>query len=254
MSRIAVIGSCITRDLWPILGADTSHLLYISRTSLASLFSEPIGPLALADEPPEPLKRHQHNAVVADLTKTALRDLVNHQPSHIILDFIDERFDLLSANGAIVSHSWELEVSGYCQQPSLSQARAVARQSGACDVFWSNGLREFAALVEATPLRGAKIILHAAQWAGDYLDADGGRRKFPGELELMAGLAASSRDHNRLLDRYQTNFMHQFPDAGIVEAPEHRVADSAHRWGLSPFHYVDDYYRDIWRQLRALGV
>ena len=254
MSRIAVIGSCITRDLWPILGDDPSNLLYISRTSLASLFSNPVASLNLDDNPPPPLKRHQHNSVVADLSKTALRDLIKHEPSHIILDFIDERFDLLSADGAIVSHSWELEVSGYRRQPGLCQARSVPRLSTASDMFWLRGLAELAMLIEQTPLRNSKIILHAAQWAGDYLDEDGARQSFPDELELMAGLQTSCRDHNRLLDRYQASFTRQFRDASIVAAPEFRLADAAHRWGLSPFHYVDEYYRTIWQQLNALGV
>jgi hypothetical protein len=39
-----------------------------------------------------------------------------------------------------------------------------------------------------------------------------------------------------------------------VDANTHHVADEQHRWGLSPFHYVPDYYRTIWEQLRALGV
>lgn len=254
MSRIAVIGSCITRDLWPILGDGTSSLLYISRTSLASLFSDPVTSLTLGEEPPPSLKRHQHNSVIADLTKTALRDLIEYEPSHIILDFIDERFDLLSADGAVVSHSWELEVSGYRGQAGLSLARSVARQSSACDLLWTNGLCELASLLEATPLRESKIILHAAQWASDYIDTDGTRQSFPSELELMVGLQATSTDHNRLLDRYQASFMRQFPRADIVAAPEFRLADAAHRWGLSPFHYVDDYYSDIWGQLTALGV
>ena len=45
------------------------------------------------------------------------------------------------------------------------------------------------------------------------------------------------------------------PQAVRVAAPTAlQLADSRHRWGLSPFHYVEDYYRDIWRQLQALGV
>ena len=39
MARVAIIGSCITRDLWPILGEAPADLLYISRTSLPSLES-----------------------------------------------------------------------------------------------------------------------------------------------------------------------------------------------------------------------
>ena len=41
MPKVAIIGSCITRDLWPIRG-ETAELLYVSRTSLPSLMAPPL--------------------------------------------------------------------------------------------------------------------------------------------------------------------------------------------------------------------
>ena len=52
MSKVAIVGSCITRDLWPIVGAEPSDLLYISRTSLPSLFARPLEGVETAQEPP----------------------------------------------------------------------------------------------------------------------------------------------------------------------------------------------------------
>src|SRR3954462_7032972 len=75
MSKVAIIGSCISRDLWPIRG-EAAPLLYVSRTSFPSLFSSPIKGSRPAAEPPAPLGRHQHRAMVADLQKTALAELV----------------------------------------------------------------------------------------------------------------------------------------------------------------------------------
>lgn len=255
MSKVAIIGSCITRDLWPIVGEDVSGLLYISRTSLPSLFAAPVGPVETSAEPPEPLKRHQHNAVVADLTKNALEALVAHQPTHIIFDFIDERFDLIAAGPGLATHSWELEVSGYLDQPAFAGRRAVPRLSGGCEQLWRDGLEEMAALLAATPLRRAQLILHAAQWADTHLDAAGQRAAMPEMVDLMEGRLASRTAHNALLARYQDAFTTRLPQAAVVAAaPELRVADARHRWGLSPFHYVPEYYETIWEQLRALGV
>jgi hypothetical protein len=255
VSKVAVIGSCITRDLWPILGADVSGLLYISRTSLPSLFSAPVGPVAVAASPPAPLRPAQHAAVVSDLAKTALNALMEHRPTHIIFDFIDERFDLLTAGDGLATHSWELEASGYLDQPAFAHRRSVSRLSAACDLIWDDALREMAAFLASTPLSSAQVILHEAQWADSQRLAPGRKTPLPDALDLGTGQTVSRAEHNALLARYQNAFCARLPQTAVVRASGRlRVADPAHRWGLSPFHYVEDYYREIWRQLQALGV
>ena len=76
MLKIAIVGSCITRDLWPIRGGGAEHLLYISRTSLASLFAPPVAGFKASRKLPGDLHAHEHGALVSDLTKTALGRLI----------------------------------------------------------------------------------------------------------------------------------------------------------------------------------
>ena len=112
MSRVAIIGSCVTRDLWPIRGDGVEGLLYVSRTSLPSLFSPAAPGFRASDAPPPGLTRHQHRAVVTDLTKRGLAEVVAHRPTHLIFDFIDERFDLLRAGPALVPQARPLVAPG----------------------------------------------------------------------------------------------------------------------------------------------
>lgn len=252
MSRVAVIGSCITRDLWPIRG-DLSGLLYVSRTSLPSLFSSPVKNFRPHAATPTELTRYQHRAVVADLQKTALAELVAFRPTHLIFDFIDERFDLLSARGALATDSWELEASGYLSAPALRSARPIARLSPGCERLWSDAAAEFAALVRATPLKDARLILHSARWAEQSREANGRLRPLP-PAEILPGRPAEIIEHNRLLESYEAEFLRLMPPMTLVAAPAGRLADEGHRWGLSPFHYVPEYYQAIWRELEALGV
>lgn len=254
MSRVAIIGSCITRDLWALEGGGPQDLLYISRTSLPSLFSRPVSGVEPADDPPSALRRHQHNAVVSDLKKLALPMLIAHRPTHIIFDFIDERFDLLATGGALATYSWELEVSGYRHGGELSDARRIPRLSQACERLWLDGLRETAAFLAGTPLRDACVILHTARWADRYRTAKGQMRDLPDESWIWEGQPALRSDHNALLGRYEDFFFEEASAARVVSAPDRQIADEAHRWGLSPFHYVPEYYAEIWRQLAALGV
>jgi len=257
MSRVAIVGSCISRDLWRFRGeAETqapTELLYVSRTSLASLFATPLRGFRPAARPPGGLKVQPHRALVADLSKTALAALVAFRPTHLIFDFIDERFDLLSADGGLVTDSWELEASGYRRQAALRAARTIPRLSAACDRLWLDAAAELAAFVRATPLSQAKLILHSAQWAERRRTAQGREARMAG-VEILPGQAADIAAHNALLARYEAAFAELMPPMARVEAPAQRLADDNHLWGLSPFHYVPGYYAEIWRQLDELGV
>ncbi|MCR5876521.1 DUF6270 domain-containing protein [Phenylobacterium sp. J426] len=254
MPRIAIIGSCITRDLWPIQGAAGDHaLLYVSRTSLPSLVSEPVRGFRPAATPPPPLKGNQHKALVADLAKTALARLVAFRPTHLVLDLIDERFDLISVGRSIVTHSWELEASGYLEQKAFRGGRPIGRLSAGCQRLWTEAAGEFAALVRATPLREAQLVLHVSRWADEVRGSDGRRRPLT-DVAILDGRPADIGEHNALLEAYEATLTGLMPPMARLDAGGLRVADAGHRWGLSPFHFTPEYYAEIWRQLEALGV
>jgi len=253
MARVAIIGSCITRDLWPIRGEGAEALAYVSRTSLPSLMSEPVAGFRPEKAPPAGLNGYQHSAMVADLQKTALARLVAFRPTHLIFDLIDERFDLLSVGRSIVTDSWELEASGYLDQKAFRDARPVPRLSAACDRLWAQAAGEMAAIVRATPLAQARLILHVSRWAHEVQDAVGRRRPLT-NVAIMEGRPAEIAEHNLLLEQYEAVLLDVMPSMARLDAPALRVADAEHRWGLSPFHFIPAYYAEIWRQLEALGV
>ena len=253
MSRVAIVGSCISRDVWRFRGDPGPDLLYICRTSLPSLLASPVAGFRTAPTPPGGLKPKPHRALVADITKTALAELVAFRPTHLIFDFIDERFDLVSVGDSLVARSGELEASGYLRQRAFAGARDVPRLSPACDRLWHEAAGQIAALVRATPLANAQLVLHAAQWAHSRRSRAG--RETPiGGVEILPGRPADIAGHNALLERYQAKFTALMPAMARVEAPDLRLADPDHEWGLSPFHFVPDYYAEIWRQLAAVGV
>ncbi|MGZ3402077.1 MAG: DUF6270 domain-containing protein [Phenylobacterium sp.] len=261
MSRVAIVGSCISRDLWRFRGgliAKTAPqalppMLYVSRTSIPSLFATPLAGFRPAAKPPGGLRPQPHRALVADLRKTALAELVAFRPTHLIFDFIDERFDLLSVGESLFTDSWELETSGYRRQAAFRGARAVPRLSAACERLWLDAAAELAAFVRATPLAGAKLILHSARWAERRRTAQGREAPMTG-VEILPGQSGDIGRHNALLARYETAFEALMPPMARVEAPAQRLADDRHLWGLSPFHYVPAYYDEIWRQLDELGL
>jgi hypothetical protein len=253
MSRVAIVGSCISRDLWRFRGGSVANLLYISRTSLPSLFATPLPGFRPRGQPPAGLKAQPHRALVSDVTKTALPEVVAFSPTHVIFDFIDERFDLLSAGGTLATRSWELEQSGYLSQPAFKGARTIPRLSAAADQLWLDAAAEMAAFVRATPLRNATLILHSARWA-EARRTETGRIARLDDAEILPGRPADIAAHNAMLARYEAAFEAVMPPLKRIEAPGRRLADDAHVWGLSPFHYVPAYYDEVWDQLAALGA
>jgi len=251
--RIAILGSCITRDLWPIRGGGAERLLYVSRTSFASLLSPPVQGFRPVDHLPGDLHQHEHNALVADLRKTALARLLAYRPTHLIFDFIDERFDLLAAGGGLANFSGEIIRSGYMAQSSLGGGRMVSRLSMGCERMWMDAVAEFAAVVRATPLADAQLIHHAARWATHQRTPDGQILPIAG-VEVVGGQPVEIADYNALLERQEAAFEAVMPPMARVDAGPFRLAETAHRWGLSPFHYVPEYYDEVRRQLAALGL
>lgn len=256
MARIAIVGSCITRDLWPLREAAPRDLLYISRTSLVSLLSQAVEGYPSQPDPPAGLTRYQHMAVEADLLKTGLAQLIAHRPTHLIFDFIDERFDLLRLpSGAVATHSWELESGGYLDHPALAGPQPIVRLSASAEWLWRQAVVEWAEILRLTVLREAKIILHSAQWAARQAVPGATSQPLQGHPHIWDGRPADLSAHNEMLARYEAHFLAMIPQAQIVRArPEHQLADPAHRWGLSPFHYVPAYYDDISRALAALRI
>ena len=162
MSRTAIIGSCITRDIWRECEIDFDGVLYVARTSLASLMSPPVVGAPVPDEPPQGVAGFGRNSlrrVAADLDKTSLAAIVDQRPTHLIFDFIDERFDLLAQGDAIATHSWELDRLGLIGGPGLEAPAVIERLSPQADTLWRDGLAKIADLLNAGALAETAVIL-----------------------------------------------------------------------------------------------
>ena len=249
--RVAILGSCVTRDLWRMMGAPTDDLLYVSRTRLPSLFAPRLQGLVLHEGLRPDLRPNPAQALRADLTKTALARLAAFRPDVVILDFIDERFDLLVGAGGAVTASWELETSGWDALLPMEALRRLDALGDADVTLWRRGLDALATLF--TPggaLSGARVVLHEAAWADAMRTSSGRSEALDPDLEITPGRRASRVAHNARLARMHAATRATLPGLEVVKALDSLiVSDPDHIWGLSPFHYIPDYYAEVWRQL-----
>ena len=250
--KLAVIGSCITRDVWGLCNVPPPPPLFFrARTSLATLFSPPIP--AVSGHALNFASKFQRECVEAELHKTTIADLIAFRPDALILDLIDERFDILEINGAFVAKSAELARSGVLETPAFADAVVHPRLSEATAKLWREGLRRFADTL--AQIRPAQTVLHAGVWAQEYVDLDGARKPFPEWMQIVDRNGPYLSAHNALLEGYFAEIEAALP--GVVTLrppPELVVGDKSHRWNLSPFHYRQDYYIAMLARFREIGI
>lgn len=222
---VLIHGSCVTRDAFALPGEPRFRLTeYYARSSLASAFAD--HGLEGIDTAVIP-SAFQRRMVERDLTKTFWRAMPTVQADVIVVDLVDERFGILVDDRAGVgTPSAELLRAGGVS----SDLHRVAPGSVDFLMAWEAGRRRFMAEARAAGLV-ERIVVHQARWA--ELSADGTR------FDHQA-----SADANHLLEYMYGRLRLDLAPHQFVRVPAHLVVgDPDHRWGRSPVHYVEEYYR-----------
>jgi hypothetical protein len=238
--RLGIFGSCVSRDPFSFTG-DTrwDFRPYVARNSAAGLYDPPLDfePAWFASLPV-----FEQRCLATDFGKTAPGQLLRRPaPKFLILDFIDERFDLAVVGETRLSRTGHLRgAAGFAERYGAS-ATILPRLSDAATALWSTGISRFLdAARRHVPARS--IILHEARWAPRFRAADGTPSEFN---ETYRGLIDR---HNRLLDEYHAVARAALPEMTVLRVDDAFVfADPAHRWSKEPFHYVPEYYREFVR-------
>lgn len=227
--RLAIWGSCATRDVLES-GEHPFELEYHARTSWVSQASLP-------QPPPVPLPEGAgfgHRMVREDLTKEVLADLVANQPDIVVVDLVDERFDVVK-----VHDSW-YTMSDYYQRLGLEP---VVREVATATSLYRSPERtlqfEAAAALLAPELASAlprsRIVLHQAWYTARTADP---------AVPFYSTATKHAMSSNEALAAWYSSLRGAFGRRlHVIEPPrELLVGDPAHRWGLAHYHYVPEYY------------
>lgn len=230
-----ILGSCVSRDAFNEEGGGFEIAQYWARTSLASAFC---ARCVEGVELERVTSAFQRRMVEADVRKLLPEQLRSATADVFLVDFIDERFDLLEGpDGSLCTLSNELVSSGF----QLESGQLIASGSEEFFTRWELG---WAALVAALRDRGElhKLRLHKTYWSSNKMDGSGFLPSYPDQHIAAA---------NAFLERLYARAAQDVPSAQIIQcASDWRVGAVEHRWGPSPFHYVTGYYRDFMRRLR----
>ena len=240
--RFAIFGSCVSGDIFRLNRELGELVSYHSRCSLLSLMSPPLEFPGDNFEWPSNFARR---VVKADFEKTFFDDLEALKCDVLIVDFVDERWDLLRRGDSMVTCSANLVKMGVDRLTRLGFAR-VARKDARTQELWRDACARFAAALRER-LPGLQVVLHKV--LGAYRCRDG--EEFCELAPFADGIPLA--DVNPMLEDCNACFRSHMESLLELDLPRTYAADKNHSWGISPFHFEERYYKDAANFLSSCG-
>jgi hypothetical protein len=233
LPRIGILGSCVTRDMFKFCKIENLLTDYRARSSICGYGTPGLNEkLDFLDD----LSGFRKTTVLKDLTK---KELPFTQMDLLLIDLIDERFEIYSKTNTIFTRSTYLaEVSGVAK---LKGTKAFERGSEEHFAAFEQGCRK---LLEDCKSHGVKPILHQARWA-IVKSEENGQSTISNDKKYIERI----HRENEILQRLEDIFKKIEPKISTISSQDMCVANPKHKWGLQPFHYIGEYYSNIYEQL-----
>lgn len=244
-NAISIFGSCVSRDAFRIAPSDYLELkTYIARQSLHSSISAPCS-ISKAD-----IKLNsafQRAMVWHDVCKDTFAVLAADGSKWLMVDLIDERFQLRRKRTSFLTVSSEAKQSGIlngfggenCSRLAIGKEYFLDDKlvSEDCEVFAKRLLGIY---------QESHIIIHKAYFTKFYFDKFGKLRSFPD---------AKKREAERL--NGLLSYMYQalccaLPRAAVIDVSEEFYGNENHQWGLATCHFEDKYYAEVMKRLNNI--
>ncbi|MBV2208071.1 MAG: hypothetical protein KUL77_00715 [Thermomonas sp.] len=222
--KILIFGSCNSRDPFTHEESNNFHLVdYFARSSFASLSGKKIDfDLDLSGIN----SNFQKRMVFADANKTFLDAISNKDFDYLVIDFTDDRFDILELqNGSLITLSAEFRKTLQSNKSLPSQHKIIKGFSEEFFLKWVSGwttLRK--ALKQTNQL--SKVLINCINWS----KFDNCNEFFSNSQYINIANSDLNRKYNFLTSELNSNQFIKYPE-------ELFVSDSKHRWGRTPFHF-----------------
>lgn len=238
-TNVLIFGSCVSRDIFNLeYSRDFKVSNYYARSSFASLAGKPYENEEALDNLSS---KFQRSMVSNDFSKEVLKAGDKIERADIILvDLIDERYDLVVLpGGEMLTRSDELNTSKMLKQDGL-EFRLVKQGSDERREWWLKGVRIFFDLLRSHNKLG-RVLVNQTYWATEF--ENNTSTTYP----VDSGKIESA---NRDLDWMYRALRNELrEDQFITFGPGVCTASESHRWGISPFHYSDRYYKEALLQI-----
>ena len=251
LPRIAVVGSCVSRDVFntrftPEYKTQVEVVDTLYQSSLPSLVRE----LDIESELPDDVRPNFESVMKKELLGKKLARLAGLQPDILLIDFFaDVHFGVTNVAGQQLTRNHmafmtlESADNFYNDQGATPPERMrftkdddgkmYRKAAKACIEIFGNILKE------STP--DTTIVLNSARFATGYRTEGGELTRFDNSERLL-----EKNENWAELDKL---FMGVTGCEQITHQQENLLGSTDHPWGLHPVHYAQNYYTSLWEKL-----
>lgn len=234
--KIGLFGSYNTRAALALLCSKSNCSLsyQYSNSSLISLFSSPSEIPMNIIYPSNPYRK---DMFIADFEKKFLTVKEKYGTvDYLVIDFLEERFDIIKLNNTYLTLSDAIKDSNYTISNILS--RLSTRTSN----LWYDSCRKFTDFL-TNNFEKSKIILVKSYLSTHYENEDGSKSEFTedrGKIDLT----------NKLLEDYYNYLKKLLCDIIDIEQPINmRYCEFRHKHGIYPWHANQVYYEYLCEEI-----
>lgn len=240
--KIVIHGSCVTRDAFEFehpLAIKKSEITYFARSSLITKNNPPF---FIEENEIQNISLFQKRCVLSDLTNSFYKYISENDLSEafLIIDFIDERNKIIKYRNHYFTQSEEFINSNLSK---ILTGTTLERESPDTIKLWKENCLLFIEKIKQV-FKPGHVVLHKAL----------GKEKYYHGIEILPfSFINRIRINNGLLEEYYGFFESHFPGISVIDLNNKGyLSDKDHKWGLSPFHYVSDYYFDFMDSLERI--
>lgn len=238
MANIFIYGGCVTRDTFEHMKGEHRLVQYVARQSLISAASRPTTSIK-TDGLSE---NFQDRAVKSDLASSLYPTLAKYaaKTDLFLFDILSERLGVYRLPGGThITRSVELAKTKLIH--TLERPAASIRfGTDAHFELWTRAADSFLEKLAGLKLLD-RTVLFEAPWT-DYTDVGEPVPRFRGW---------TADEANELYARYYAYLREKGVRTRTLPA-DLAVSVSTHKWGPSPYHYVDEAYH--WMKRQAVGA
>lgn len=239
--KIVILGSCVSRDIMECNSVRNCELVFYSaRTKIVSQLS----PSYKVEENEICLSStFQKKMVLNDLNKEQFGIIKTSKPDFCVIDFIDERFNLVQCAGSFLTKSNELVNSGWLKDKEYKELQYIFDEGdwkldgGGSSQRLEDYLKAYLDCV-LKYFEPNKIILHKAYFLDIYVDTQGNEKYFDNYI-------IKNNDKINGMLSFMYNYVETYiKNIKIIDITGKYLAFEKNKWGLAPMHYQPQYYEE----------